>query len=166
MEPVWRSRACSLTFCGPRGKGFPGACDRESAAGCWRRGRHRARAIQSKIALCASTSTSRPRHRGCLSLFWAASPNLYPNLNLNLLIWITADLRSPSQPGPQKTAGLAPIRTKSHQIAPKKICAWQKRAAPPLSSALCPLHSLCRRRQRRPPNTPGGRAKTGSAIER
>jgi hypothetical protein len=39
----------------------------------------------------------------------------------------TADLLSPSQPQPQKTAGLAPNRTKSHQIAPKKnLCMAKK----------------------------------------
>jgi hypothetical protein len=41
--------------------------------------------------------------------------------------------RSPSQPEPQKTAELAPIRTKSHQIAPKKFCALQKGASLGLS---------------------------------
>jgi hypothetical protein len=59
MQPVRRSRACSLTFCRARARDFPGACG-----------------------------------RGCVALLWVASPNLNPNLNLNLLFCIEVRIRS------------------------------------------------------------------------
>jgi hypothetical protein len=69
-------------------KGFPGACDRETAAGCWRRGRQRARAGHPE-----SVSIS-------VHLRFSSA-------------WIRL-IRA-------KNSGLALNRTKSHQIAPKKI---------------------------------------------
>jgi hypothetical protein len=60
--------------------------------------------------------------------FGVAFPNLNPNPNLNLFIWIETKLRSPSRPQPQKTAALAPNRTKSHQIAAKKFLCMAKKS--------------------------------------
>jgi hypothetical protein len=63
MDSVWRSRACSLTFCRPRGGDFP-----EPATGIRRRDVGRAGRIAparfgAKTALCASPPTFCRRHR-------------------------------------------------------------------------------------------------------
>jgi hypothetical protein len=125
---LWYSaevRACSLTCCRPRGRDFPGPATgnrRRDVRGAG----HIAPARFGAISPCA-LRLQRPASAtgGAFHVFWVASPDLNPNL----FTWIKTKLRSPSQPQPQKTTGLAPNRTKSHQIAPKKFCAWQKRAS-------------------------------------
>ena len=79
MENVRRSRACSLTFCGPRGRDSP-----EPATGNRRRdvgGAGRIAPARFGAIMPYSLRLPHPASAtgGAFHVFWVASPNLNPN---------------------------------------------------------------------------------------